>query len=372
MKFKLKRHLAGFLIFAMILTSLTACGAGKKKDDDSSGGKTEGALYTPDEVKTLEVLKLGDETIYMDTILIYLIMEYKQVNVTEDNLKALPDTLKPQALNSLCETYAIYKAAMDSGLTYSEEDEATAKTYADAFIESCRTVLDKCGISDEKVYEEYRKQMVVEKFKHDEKNRIGQEKTAEYKKQYDNVRFFRACSIIFPTVKVNAENNPVTNSDGSYATVTDAEKKTAYENAVKARDEIIAGADYKEVLAKYEVEPYSSEATSYEGFSKENGGDDSLEKLKNGEATEIKETDLGYSFFVMTNEDDPELREYYIEYLVNNDVDVAYDYEENKWRKTLSLDEKNDLIGTAWNDIDMTAFGRAMMTTGTSGNNGEN
>ncbi len=370
MKFKIRRHAAIIMIFAVILSSLTACSVGKKnKKDDNK--KEESVLYTPDEVKSIEVMKLGDETIYMDTALIYLIMSYRQYTVSEDNLSALPDVCKPQALSSLRETYAIYKAAMDSGITPGEEDEAQAKNYADIFIQSCSDILEKCGISNEKVYEEYRKQMIVEKFKNDEENRLGHEYTQKYEEQYGNVRFFKVYAIIFPTVQVGSDGMPVTNTDGSYATVTDAERQSAYDNAVKAREEIIGGADYKEVIEKYGVDAYSSETTSYEGYSSANGGKDTLEKLKNGEATEVSENKLGYIFYVMTDDNATDTRDYYIQYLASVDVDTEYAKLEDQWKKTIKIDEQGDMIGTAWNDLDGMAFGKLLIGHGVVGNEGE-
>lgn len=370
MSSKIRRHAAILLIFAVILSSLTACSVGKKKDKEDNK-KESGVLFTPEEVKSTEVMKLGDETIYMDTALIYLIMSYRQYTVTEENLDALPDICKPQALSSLRETYSIYKAAMDSGLTPSDEDEKQAKNYADIFIQACSDILEKCGISNEKVYEEYRKQMVVEKFKNDEKNRLGQELTKKYEDQYGKTRFFKVYAVIFPTVQVGSDGMPVSNSDGTYATVTDAEKKSAYENAVKAREEIIGGADCKEVIEKYNVDAYSSETTSYEGYSSSNGGKDTLEKLKTGEATEISENKLGYLFYVMLNDNDTDTRDYYIEYLASVDVDTEYTELEDKWKKTIAVDEQGDMIGTAWNDIDGKAFGKLLIGHGVVGNEGD-
>ncbi|HCA22221.1 MAG TPA: hypothetical protein DEO87_07585 [Lachnospiraceae bacterium] len=362
MKLKIRRHAAIFLIFAVILSSMTACSAGKKKGKKNSGDNKEVQnLYSSEYVKSTEVFKMGDETIHLDVALIYLIMEYRQYTVTEDNINSLPDVCKSQAIVSLHDTYCIYKEAMASGIVTDEEDEEMARNYADTFIQSCSEALEKCGISKETVYEEYRKQMIVEKFKHDEKNRLGQEYTEKYQKEYGDKRFFKAYVITFPTVQVDSDGMPVSNSDGSYATVTDAEKQSAYDNAVKAREEILGGADYKEVISKYGVDAYSSETTSYEGYSTTNGGEDKLEKLKKGEATEISESKLGYIFYVITDDNSTDSRDYYIQYLTNNDVNTEYDYLENKWKKSIIFDESKDTIGTAWNDIDMVSFGKMLM-----------
>ena len=369
MKRNMKKIAAVLLTAAFAVSSLTAC-SNKKKDKKEDDKKSQN-LYTAEEAKDIEVMKVGDETINMDTALIYLIMSYRQYTVTEENINALPDVCKPQALSSLRETYSIYKAAMDSGITPSEEDEQQAQNYANVFIQGCSDVLDKCGISHETVYEEYRKQMIVEKFKNDEKNALGQSLTEKYQKEFGDKRFFKVYAVIFPTVEVGDDGMPKTGTDGNYVYVSEADKKTAKENAEKAREEIIGGADVEEVIEKYGVGNYSDQTTSYEGYSSDNGGKDTLEKLKNGEATEVSENKVGYIFYVMMNENDTDTRDYYIQYLASNDVDAQYEEMEAKWKNTIQIDEKGDMIGTAWDDIDMNKFGKAMIGLGVVGNEGD-
>ena len=218
---------------------------------------------------------------------------------------------------------------------------------------------------------EYRKQMIVEKFKNDEKNALGQSLTEKYQKEFGDKRFFKVYAVIFPTVEVGDDGMPKTGTDGNYVYVSEADKKTAKENAEKAREEIIGGADVEEVIEKYGVGNYSDQTTSYEGYSSDNGGKDTLEKLKNGEATEVSENKVGYIFYVMMNENDTDTRDYYIQYLASNNVDAQYEEMEAKWKNTIQIDEKGDMIGTAWDDIDMNKFGKAMIGLGVVGNEGD-
>ena len=73
----------------------------------------------------------------------------------------------------------------------------------------------------------------------------------------------------------------------------------------------------------------------------------------------------------MMNENDTDTRDYYIQYLASNDVDAQYEEMEAKWKNTIQIDEKGDMIGTAWDDIDMNKFGKAMIGLGVVGNEGD-
>ncbi|MCR5368476.1 hypothetical protein [Eubacterium sp.] len=373
-----KKFAAGMMILALGMSSLAACG--KKKDNNNTENTASTAtpseattteekidltpIYTEEQAHALEVMKVGDEVIHFDTMMIYLIMAYNSYQVTEDAIPTLKEMTKRQTVSNIREAWSIYKVLTEENFEVSTDDLNQARQYAEAFISSGHDVLKKYGVSNDTVIAEFERQMKVEKYKLAKKDEMVKAKAEEVSKEYNDKRFYKLYTIVFPIVEVDEKNQPKVNAKGEFATLSDADKVNMKEQAEKARQEIIDGANYLQVVNKYGVDKYSDACSSYEGFGLQNGGTDTFDHLKNGDVTDISENEVGYFFYVMTNDNDEELKKEYITYLSDNAVSSDYNKNLKEWKNSIPVDDEKDIIGTTWEDFDTGAVGEDLLKIG--------
>jgi len=211
------------------------------------------------------------------------------------------------------------------------------------------------------------KQVLVNIFENNIKNDMGKTINDDYNEQFKDTRFIELYQITFPFVEIDGNNKPVENENGSYNTYTDAEKLEVRKTAEKALKELASGSDAKEVAKKYEVEPFSSTTNGYIGaYSDE--FNELFEKMDNNDVSRIIEGDKGYIIYVMLNNDNNDLKDYYTYTLASMKLDDEFKNIEEKWLATIPVSD-DDYVGTVWNDIDLGLLTRNLIDAGIVNNN---
>ncbi len=345
---RMKKVLAGVLAASMVF-SLAACGKKKKSEKEKL---TETVVYTQEEAESTEIMKIGDAIVHLDDILIYVFQEMYQYSATPDTVKALEVTIRKETLSKIRTNYIIYDVASHNNVEVSDEDKATSMQYADNFMGVFKPLMDLYGVSAEAVYDCFYTQMVVTKFENDIKNQLGQTIQEDVNKQYENVRFFEMYQMVFPYVEVDESGEPVKDDDGNNVVYDDTKKAEIKAKAEAAAKEVKEGAEASAVAEKYEVKGFSTSTIGFDGAYKEplNG---ELLALKEGEASKVYDNENCYTFYVITNPDNPDMRDYYAYTIASNYVEDEFEKVENKWLQTIEIDEEGDMIGTAWDDINI-------------------
>ena len=195
-------------------------------------------------------------------------------------------------------------------------------------------------------------QTYVSKFENDIRNDMGKKATTDVQEKCKDYNFMVLKYIVFPIVETDENDNPATDTDGSYIALPEDEKKDAYANAQKMIEELENGGDVDELLTKYGVDKYSQEMSGYVGAFSENMNKQ-LENLKAGECSEITENNLGYIVLYVKTDHDQDLLDSYAYAVASDVVDDQFESLEKQWLSTIEVDTEKDMEGTVWADYDL-------------------
>lgn len=346
MKGKFKRIMACAMAMAVTSTLLFGC-AGKKDKKDSD------VVYTKEEASTTKAMVIGDYDVYMDELVIYAIQEITLYGVTPDMIEADEKTYKDQTLALVRETKILYDVALHNNVELNDDDIAARDKLINSFKSVVpEEVFEKYGISDEVIEKVFTERTYVEKFENDIRNQMGQDISKDLADGFKDYNFQKLYYMVFPTIEVDDDGNPATDTDGNYIEVSDDKKEEAKENAKNASDEINSGKDCKEVAENYGVSTFCSEMNGYVGaYSDEMN--EALDKLSAGECTDIIDSEVGYVIIAVISDHDEELKENYIYSVANDYLSDQYQSLRNDWLASIPVDVEKDMEGDVWEKFDM-------------------
>ena len=215
MKGKLKKIIVCAVTIAMTSTLLFGCSG--KKDN-----KKNDVVYTKEEASTTKAMVIGDYDVYMDELMIYAIQEITLYGVTPDMIEADEKTYKEQTLALARETKILYDVALHNNVELNDDDIAAR----DKLINSFKSVIpeevfENFGISDEVIEKVFTERTYVEKFENDIKNKMGKDISDDLTEAYKDYNFQKLYYMVFPTIEVDEDGNPATDSEGNYIEASD-------------------------------------------------------------------------------------------------------------------------------------------------------
>ena len=342
-----KKVVVCLLLTSLSLLSLTACGnkTGNESTDTYSNEGYENS-------SNIKVMVVGEEDVYMDEALVYV---FQNLYLRGDSSEGWTDNhsiaVKNEVLSSIRESKILYKVAKDNDFSLDDSDYETVNTTSANFENTFgQELLDKYGISHETVYRVFEEQALVLKFETYFKNDMGKKINDDLDEQYKDFRFNSIYYMQFPTVEKNENDEPKVDENGKYVTLNDEEKAKVKEQAESALEELRAGGVYTEVAEKYGITQYCTETYGYiGGYSDELNK--ALDKLNDGECTDIMEGELGYSIVYVITADDATLKKNYVYMLAKEATESQYEILRNNWLSTVEIDPEADMEGTAWDDL---------------------
>lgn len=339
-----KRLLTGMLVLTMSMGMLTGCG---NKAVSGEGG------YSKEDAASTKVMVIGDYDVYLDELLVYAVQALVMNSASSNTIEATQSSYKDQTLSLIRETKILYDVAIHNDVELNDDDMATTnntiKNFKNAFPQE---FFDKYGISDEAIEKVFVEQTYVSKFENDIKNDMGKNANAEIAEGYDDYSFNVVYYMVFPTVEVNEDDVPATDTDGSYIDISEDDKADVKAKAEEAVERIRAGEDAEKLAEEYGITAYSSERSGYIGSYSE-AVNEALDGLKNGECTDVIEETLGYAVVVMKSADDEDLKASYVYAITSDYVDTEYETLRNQWLASIPVDTVNDMEGTVWADFSL-------------------
>lgn len=361
MKFSIKKITANVLIFALMLTMLTGCSG-------TSGGNATGSdglrqVYTEEYASETIALKVGDTNITLAECIIDLIIQASAYGLTTENADTQGDNIKSYALSDIRTTTIISEIAKENGCTATPGDIELIEQFTDSYMDTYKDLLPLYGITRDEVYDAYYKQVLYQKYENDERNKLGQEFTVKNTEELEDYTFIEMYQITFPIIETDDSGNPVTNSDGGYNTMTDAEIAEVMLTAEQAYKDLASSGDPEAVAEKYGVKNISQTINGYlGGYSDEMNRQ--LEHLENGKSTTPIRQKLGIMIYYMKDNNDTLSKKFYIDYKTSDDVEAAFSDLETSWLTSVEISDEKDLIGTVWKDIDASQLALNMEKAG--------
>ena len=366
MKFKLKKVVSEVLIGLLLVTILTGCGD-PLADGYNEKAKVGDKVYSTEYAHDTIALKVGDYNITLAECMVELMQNFYMYGITPENLDTTGKAAQSYALSNIRQNTILSDVAKHNDTVATPGDIDLVNEYTDNFVSAFSDIMDIYGVTRDDVYEVFMKQVLVNIFENNIKNDMGKTINDDYNEQFKDTRFIELYQLTFPFVEVDGNNKPVENENGSYNTYTDAEKLEVRKTAEKALKELASGSDAKEIAKKYEVEPFSSTTNGYIGaYSDE--FNELFEKMDNNDVSQIIEGDKGYIIYVMLNNDNNDLKDYYTYTLASMKLDDEFKNIEDKWLATIPVSD-DDYVGTVWNDIDLGLLTRNLIDAGIVNNN---
>lgn len=332
--------LALTLAVSMMVGMMTGCG--------STGAK--GSTVGKDSA-TIKAMVIGDYEIYMDELMVYVLMNTFMDGVTADTAEARSETVKSEALSAIRQNKILYDVALNNKVELDAADLATKDQTVKNFKKSFpKDVFEHYGISDETIDKVFTEQTYVSKFENDIKNDMGKKINDDIAAGYQDVDFNMLYYVVFPKVETDAEKNtPKTDENGKYIELSKEDQEAAKANAEEAAEKINGGADSKEIAKEYGVEAYSTESVGYEDKYTDELKT-LLKDLKEGQCTEVQETETGYMTIVMLKVNDEDMKASYAYTLAADTLDKEFKNLEQQWLATIPVDVEKDMEGTVWAD----------------------
>jgi len=352
------KNLAVIMCLAMLLT-----GCGNKLD--TKGG------YSTEQAAGTKIMNVGEETVCLDEVLVYILFEIYQKGYTNDNIDANMNNCREAVLDTIRSNHIIYGTATSEGYSLSDSDNAKIEEYTKNFVSTFEKVLDKYGIREDVVKKVYQTQTIIEKFENDKYQELSANADNLVQDKYKDTKFFILYMYQVPTIQIDENSQPLLDSDGNYTYISDDEKKLQKTKCEEVREAVIeevkAGktdADSLEKIAEnYGIKSFSGQSMGYVGMYIDKYNE-SFDKMNVGDVTEVDELDKGYVFYCMLETNSETARSNYISALKDKEITDRYSEMKDSWMAGVSIDNEKDMIGTGFADIDVKQMVKDMADAG--------
>ncbi len=361
---KIKKSVALLMAGALMLGSLAGCG---------SSGTGSNTNYSAEEASTLLVMNIGDYEIYMDEMMIYVLQMIYVDGYTSDALAEDQEDAKEEALSLIRENKIIYDVACHNDVELDDNSISVVETSVESFMERFADIVDDYGITEDVVRQVMTEQATVSKFENDIQNEMGQTINDDIAAGMENYSFHSAYYMVFPTVEVNDDNEPMTDDDGEYVYLSDEDKADVLANVIEAVTRLRSGEDYEAIAEEYGITDYCSERTGYVGYSEDDGifgcytdstYNEALYGLSAGDCSDIIETSVGYTVTYMITADDEDLKANYIYSIASDYLDDEFETLTTTWLSTIEVDTEGDMNGSVWENFDLSTVAKSLEDAG--------
>lgn len=332
MRKSIKRLVSCLLAGACVATVLTGCsGSGEIKDQ-----------YTVEEASSIEVMKVGDETVTLDEVYLYVIQCMYTFNLDSETAKESEATYKSTILEQIQDGKAKYQVALTADLEMTEEDEALIDETVDKYYETFgQEIFDAYGISREAIRQLFVEQKYITKLQDKAMNDLVADYLTEGQEEYGDKTFVDVDYVLFSKSKLDADGNSVD--------MTESEIAATRAEAAELQSRAAAGEDLKTLAEEYGIEDsYDTQKTFIGAYT----GDlnDMLSSMKDGEISEVYEDDGSFMIMQMVNSNDTEYRDYFVESYASQKAEETYTSMEQVWLAAMNISD-DDIIGDTWEKL---------------------
>ena len=305
---------------AIIMTGLvllTGC-----KSSSSDGGETskpadvKSETVFSEEMSKLNAIKVGDVTITQAEYYLYL-MQF----IYNQGLKAsdITDKVTENAIDS-----TIYQIRLDQVLAQmakkeeavnvTDEDLSTMRSSADSFYNYFgKALLDEYFITKDMIYSLFETQAYVSAMNDKIITDLSKSLFDSLDEQYKDYTFHNMYYCLFPSYETDESGNPKTSSDGKTVSISEEQKNENKKKAQELREKAVSGEKMEDLAKEYGIEAFSGNQINYNGaYSDELN--ELVASLKDGDISEVFDTESGYMVVRMDKAIDNDYRNYWLQY----------------------------------------------------------
>lgn len=329
----LKKYIAAFMSVVCLTGALAGCG--------QSGLKQK---YTVEEASKTEVMKVGEETVTLDEVFLYVIQCAYVYNLDKNTAEESESTYKSTILQQIQSAKAKYQVAQTADIELTDEEKEEINTTVDGYIEAFgQEFLESYGISREAVYQLFLEQEYITKLQEKSMKDLSEDYLKEAKEDYGDKTFIEAYYVFFPKQK--------TDDDGNAVDLPAEDIAKAKQNAQDVRERALAGESLEDIGKDYGEDSgvLAETQRTFIGIYEE-ALNKMLSGMKNGDISEVYEDAAGYMVLEMKNNNDTDYRDYFIQAYAQQKAQEAYSSMESVWVKAMNVSD-DDIIGDTWEQL---------------------
>ena len=341
-RWKIKKRLCVGLSLLLAASAFAGCGDGFDEDEIVVDEATSSSTA---------VFDLEQEEMMMDEVYLYTIQCMYLYGTTPDEYTEDPDTYKSLIIEQIEQMKGVYYAAVEAGVELTEEQEESIETSVDNYYTTFgEDTFARYGITRETVTKLFTEQTYATALQNNTQSEKYTELYEEYTEAYEDTDFMTFYYLRFPIYELDEDGAPVEGDDDGGVLLSEAEQAEMLALCEEAKTRLEAGEDAATLAEEYGVDQVSGEQSGFIGAF----GDvlnETLEDMKEGETSDIIESNTGYILIYLESENDETLKASYIE--LNATTDASY-YVEDKleeWQNNVSISEDN-YINYKWYDIE--------------------
>lgn len=347
------KKLVSLVLVLVMAIAVVGCGADTRKSEkqakDSSG---------------VEVIKIGDTNVTLDYIYLYTIQYIYTYPADADTIAADMDNYKNQILAQIRSDEIQYQVAKEKGIQLTEEEKAEMEQVVDKYYDTfTEKLLNTYGITKDAVSELFKKQRYLTKLNDTTTVELEEKHKKEMAEEVKDKDFYELYYLLFPTVEYDEENIPKTNDKGANIPLKAEEKEAQKKLAEEAMEKLKAGENPEQLAKDYKISDYSDTIRAFKGAYDE-GLENLIANLKDGDVSEIYEDDLGYMVVKMIQTKDDEYKEYYAETYAAQKASEEIEQEKAEWLNSIQVDIEKDLDAEVWDSLDISTVAEKMMKLG--------
>ncbi len=299
----------------------------------------------------IPVFRVGEETVFLDEVNLYLLQNVVNAGVTKDTLDQAMQTgekTEEEYINDVFRAIMDLKVenivAAEKGISLTEDEKENIEKKAFDYIGSVDGhILYKFGITQELVAKTYTEQYLAKKLEDSVTEDIDVEEQ----------RYCTIYKLYFPKVEMDENGDYVRAEDGKTPVMlsddTIAEVK---KNAEDAYEKILAGEDIAEIAKEYQVDMYSGEESNLTN-SFEETFIPYVQTLKEGECSPIIELSSCYLIVKMMEWNNEEIANQILGYYRDDLEKEAAGEKKTEWYDEMGISQNPDFVGNAWKEISL-------------------
>lgn len=302
-KMRKKKTLISMLMAMVLVFGCFGCSSSKKN-----------TISVEDAKKTV-VMTMDDYDVTLSEYNIFLI-QYLSMNVID------PDDLTDEKIQSISSLVAsemklelveyLLSQKMDD-VKLSDDDKKEIDTNVENYMNQYgKEFLESIGIDEAAVKQLFTEQAYIKALTDKAKQDLAEDYYKENAEKLKDKKFHAVYYALFPSVEYK-DGEAVTDDDGNNVDLSAEEMKEQKKKAEELQKRAANGEKLEDLIKEYDIEASSGIERNYEGAYTDELNK-VLEGMKEGDISDVIETEAGYMVVRMDNLDDAEYKEYALQY----------------------------------------------------------
>ncbi len=336
-----RKLMALIMASTLCLLTMTGCGNSAASGDGDGLALVGEQIITPEEAKKIEVFKVENDSLTLNTMYLYYIQYIYNEKLTADAATdAKISEIASAVVSQMMMESVEYQLAMQMDeIEVTDEMLENSKKSAENFYNYFgKELLEHYGVDKESVEALFAKQTYVTEVTNKAIDDLAQSRLEEIKEDYKDTNFHSITYALFPSVVYSQDGTAAKNEDGSNKTLSDEQMKEQLAKAQELQKRAASGEKtLEELIEEYGITFCSGVERNYEGAYEEELNN-VVKSLEEGQVSEVIETAAGYMVARMDKKNDEEYKEYMINYAAKRTAQDLVPKMQEKWAEQAGLD----------------------------------